>query len=62
MTQIKFHSIPKADRAAIYQELAAKTGMPPFAVEKDWWVVQTLSIIFEMEIGRHGMQNARYRH
>ena len=27
--------------------------MPAFAVEKDWWVVQTLAIIFEMEIGNH---------
>jgi len=27
--------------------------MSPFAVEKDWWVTQTLSIIFEMEIGQH---------
>jgi hypothetical protein len=27
--------------------------MPDFAVEKDWWVVQTLSIIFEMETGKH---------
>ncbi len=53
MSQINFHSIPKADRVVIYQELAAKTGMPPFATEKDWWVVQTLVIIFEMEIGRH---------
>lgn len=27
--------------------------MAAFAVEKNWWVVQTLSIIFEMEIGQH---------
>lgn len=27
--------------------------MTPYAVEKDWWVVQTLAIIFEMEIGKH---------
>ena len=27
--------------------------MPAYAVEKDWWVVQTLSIIFEMQIGKH---------
>jgi predicted nucleotidyltransferase component of viral defense system len=27
--------------------------MPSFAVEKDWWVVQTLSVIFELEAGKH---------
>ena len=36
-----------------YENINANTGMPDFAVEKDWWVVQTLSIIFEMEIGKH---------
>ena len=28
-------------------------GMASFAVEKDWWVVQTLAIIFEMELVAH---------
>lgn len=36
-----------------YIQIAEKVGMSPFAVEKDWWVTQTLSIIFEMEIGQH---------
>lgn len=33
-------------------EIAGKTNMSPFAVEKDWWVVQTLALIFEMEVGK----------
>ncbi len=28
-------------------------GLLAFAVEKDWWVMQTLSTIFEMEIGKY---------
>ena len=27
--------------------------MPAFAVEKDWWVTQTLAIIFQMEVAPH---------
>jgi len=30
-----------------------KTGIPDFAVEKDWWVVQTSKVIFEMGIAEH---------
>ena len=33
--------------------VADATGITPYAVEKDWWVVQTLAIIFEMELGEH---------
>lgn len=53
MGKIEFHNIPDAEKATIFNEISAKTGMPPYAVEKDWWVVRTLEIIFEMEIGPH---------
>jgi len=53
MSKINFHTIPKNEKTAIFQEIAEKTGIAPYAVEKDWWVVQTLAIIFEMEIGQH---------
>lgn len=53
MSLVNFHSIPKANKVVIYGEVAANTGMAPFAVEKDWWVVQTLAIIFEMEVGNY---------
>lgn len=32
-----------------YNEIAKKTGMVVDAIEKDWWVVQTLRLIFEMD-------------
>ena len=48
-----FYNIPKEDRLAICQNVESETGIPDFAVEKDWWVVQTLKIIFEMEIAEH---------
>ncbi len=36
-----------------YTEIAEKTGMSAFAVEKDWWVIQAMSTIFEMEASKH---------
>lgn len=50
---INWLSIPDQTKRNAYIEIAEKTGIPPFAVEKDWWVVQTLAIIFEMEIAEH---------
>lgn len=35
----------------IFGEISNKTGLPPTAVEKDWWVVRTLDLVFEMEVG-----------
>lgn len=36
-----------------YKVVADKLGLPVHAVEKDWWVVQTLKLTFETEIGAH---------
>lgn len=49
----RWYNTPAQTKANAYIQIAEKTGMAPFAVEKDWWVVQTLSNIFEMEIGAH---------
>lgn len=49
----KWFVIPESTKRNAYIQIAEKTGMADFAVEKDWWVVQTLSIIFEMEVGQH---------
>jgi len=49
----RWYIIPTETKANAYTQIAEKTGMAPYAVEKDWWVVQTLAIIFEMGIGAH---------
>lgn len=36
-----------------YTQISEKTGMAVAAVEKDWWVVQVLATIFEMNVGKH---------
>ena len=49
----KFYNIPDDAKAEIFRDAGEKTNLPAYAVEKDWWVVQTLSILFDMEIGKH---------
>lgn len=45
----KFLNLPEKTRINAFNQVAEKKGITPFAVEKDWWVTQSLSIIFEME-------------
>ena len=49
----KWHQVPKGTKIGAYTTIAEATGMASYAVEKDWWVVRTLEIIFNMEIGQH---------
>ena len=49
----RWYSLDKQTRINALNQVAEATGMPPYAVEKDWWVVQTLAIIFEMKTGSH---------
>lgn len=46
-------SVPDKDKAVVYNEIAAQTGMTPYAVEKDWWVTQTIGLIFQTNIAPH---------
>jgi predicted nucleotidyltransferase component of viral defense system len=53
MDKINFYKVDKAEKEAVFNAIAAKYGMKPFAVEKDWWVSRTLEIIFQMEVAKH---------
>ncbi len=50
---IEWYNIPSQTKLNAYNQIAESTGMAPYAVEKDWWVVQVLSAISEMEVGPH---------
>ena len=41
------------DKQAIFNEVAAKINLPSTAVEKDWWVVRTLELVFKTSIAPH---------
>ncbi len=41
--------LPAENRLNIFTEAGRRTGLPAFVVEKDWWAVHILSMIFSME-------------
>ena len=47
---IHFNTLPKNEKDYILQEISNQSKLAVFAVEKDWWVVQTLAVIFEMKV------------
>jgi predicted nucleotidyltransferase component of viral defense system len=49
----RFYNIPEGPKKEILQEVSSSANLPAYAVEKDWWVVQTLTILFELAIGKH---------
>jgi len=53
MKKINFYNIAEEEKKTIFQEISNQIGIPAYAVEKDWWVVQTLSAIFGMEVGKY---------
>ncbi len=50
---MKFIHIPKREKENIFRQISTETGLPAFAVEKDWWVVQTLAAVYQLEIAPH---------
>ena len=49
----KWYDVSNEDKRIAYEQVAHQVNVSAFAVEKDWWVVQTLSVLFEMEVGQH---------
>lgn len=42
-------TLPENSKRNILSEINKKTKLPTDAIEKDWWVVQTIRLIFEMD-------------
>ena len=49
----EFHQFPAEEKLAVFNTISQEYGLPDFAVEKDWWVVRVLDIIFQTEIAEH---------
>ena len=41
------------DKQAIFNEVSAQINLPSAAIEKDWWVVRTLELVFTSSIAPH---------
>ena len=48
METILFANITISEKKEIFEKLTDQLKQPAVAIEKDWWVVQTLRLIFEM--------------
>tara|TARA_R110002124_G_scaffold63258_3_gene172590 strand:- start:931 stop:1938 length:1008 start_codon:yes stop_codon:yes gene_type:complete len=48
-----FYTLKNAEKLQIITQVAEQQNLPYFAIEKDWWVVQTLSIIFQLDVANH---------
>lgn len=53
MGNIIFHELDPSEKKVLFTETATQKGIIPFAVEKDWWVVRTLEIIFKTSAAKH---------
>ncbi len=45
--------LPDETKKNIFNDVSLITDLPAFAVEKDWWVVKTLDVIFGTKISDH---------
>jgi len=48
-----FYQLKPEEKRIIFEQIAAKLNIPASAVEKDWWVVQTLDVIMQMDVAPH---------
>lgn len=53
MSHLNFYKSKNENKESAFQEISSRIKLPPYAIEKDWWVVQTLRVIFQMEVGQH---------
>lgn len=49
MKTILFGNLKKTEKKEILERLTDEIKQPVVSIEKDWWVVQTLRLIFEMD-------------
>lgn len=49
MKKLLFSQLEAFEQDSILVRLADPLELPPAAIEKDWWVVQTLRLVFELE-------------
>ncbi|MBM3405081.1 MAG: nucleotidyl transferase AbiEii/AbiGii toxin family protein [Bacteroidetes bacterium] len=45
-----WHNLTDLTKRNIFRETSAATGLPEAAIEKDWWVVRTIDLVFSSSI------------
>lgn len=49
----RWYNESAVDKKIAYEQIGERINLPAYAVEKDWWVVQTLTLLLKTEIGKH---------
>ncbi|MDR3093375.1 MAG: nucleotidyl transferase AbiEii/AbiGii toxin family protein, partial [Bacteroidales bacterium] len=49
-SEMNWYKLSDNEKQEVLSAVAAKVGLPTLVVEKDWWVVQTLRLITQMDI------------
>lgn len=47
---MNLYQLKTEEKILAFSEVSGRVNLPPYAVEKDWWVVQTLAILFDTEL------------
>jgi len=50
---MNFYNLPDKEKKAIVAQVYEDVPLPQASIEKDWWVVQTLALVFQMEAAPH---------
>lgn len=53
MAALDFYTLPAKSKRIILQATGEKVGLAPYAIEKDWWVIQTLNALFQTFAGTY---------
>lgn len=51
--QNNFYNLEDNEKKFVFKDVKNKIGLPAYVIEKDWWVVQTLDIIFSLDEAEH---------
>lgn len=43
-----WNALPKNTKTNIFRDISSKKGLPDYAIEKDWWIVHSLSLVFSL--------------
>lgn len=48
-----FNNLTIAEKIVLFEDIQRSVQIPLASIEKDWWVVQTLRLIYQMEAAKH---------
>src|SRR5680860_309597 len=53
MQKTNLYQLPDKEKLLLYTQVKEDVNLPLPSIEKDWWVVQALGVVFQMEAAPH---------